>query len=135
MSSHTHPVRRNTRQRAAVTAALEQTDEFVSAQHLHAVLRADGDQVGLATVYRSLQALAEDGAVDVLRGHDGEATYRRCSSGHHHHLVCRACGRAVEVESGLIEHWAAGVGAANGFVDTVHTVEITGTCAVCAARA
>lgn len=134
MTTDDQPVRRHTRQRAAVTAALEQTDEFVSAQDLHASLRAGGDRIGLATVYRSLQTLSEDGQVDVRRGEDGEALYRRCSTGHHHHLVCRSCGRTVEVESRVVERWAAGVARDNGFVDAVHTLEITGTCPDCAAR-
>ena len=96
MSADAAPVRRHTRQRAAVVAALGRRGGFVSAQDLHAALRADGDTVGLATVYRSLQALSEDGQVDVRRTADGEALYRRCSTGHHHHLVCRSCGAAVE---------------------------------------
>jgi len=132
MSTETQPVRRHTRQRAAVATALESTDEFLSAQDLHAALRARGDRIGLATVYRSLQTLAEDGTVDVRRGEDGEVTYRRCSTGHHHHLVCRACGRTVEVESQVVERWAAGVARDSGFVDAVHSVEITGTCPACA---
>ena len=116
-----------------MTAALERTEEFVSAQDLHASLRANGDRIGLATVYRSLQTLVEDGQVDVRRGTDGEALYRRCSTGHHHHLVCRLCGRTVEVGSRVVERWAAGTARDHGFVDPVHTVEITGTCPGCAA--
>src|SRR3712207_7403069 len=52
---------------------------------------------------RALQALAEDGEVDVLRGADGEAVYRRCSPVHHHHLVCRSCGATVEVADAPVE--------------------------------
>lgn len=126
------PVRRPTRQRAAVTAALERVDEFRSAQDLHAELRTGGDRIGLATVYRSLQTLAENGEVDVRRSEDGEATYRRCSTGHHHHLVCRLCGRTVEVESRAVERWAAGAARDHGFSDAEHTVEITGFCSDCA---
>ena len=132
MSADTTPVRRPTRQRAAVLAALERTDEFVSAQDLHAALRGDGHRIGLATVYRSLQTLTEDGQVDVRRGPEGEALYRRCSTGHHHHLVCRECGRTVEVTSRMVERWATGVAGDHGFVDAVHTVEIIGTCGGCA---
>jgi Fur family transcriptional regulator, ferric uptake regulator len=132
VSTDTQPVRRQTRQRAAVAAALDSTDEFVSAQDLHASMRASGDRIGLATVYRSLQTLSEDGQLDVRRGEDGEALYRRCSTGHHHHVVCRVCGRTVEVESRSVERWAAAVAKDHGFVDTVHTVEITGTCPDCA---
>ncbi len=115
-----------------MVAALGRRDGFLSAQDLHAALRADGDTVGLATVYRSLQALSEDGLVDVRRTADGEALYRRCSTGHHHHLVCRSCGSTVEVGSAAVERWAAAAAREHGFVEVVHTVEITGTCRACA---
>jgi len=124
---------RSTRQRAAVRSVLETTDEFRSAQDLHAQLRTAGEAVGLTTVYRTLQSLAEAGEVDVLRTDDGEAVYRRCSDTHHHHLVCRVCGRTVEVEGPAVERWAQTVAHENGFVEAAHTVEIVGTCASCAA--
>ena len=128
----TQASRRPTRQRAAVEALLREGDEFSSAQELHARLRAAGDSVGLATVYRTLQAMAADGEVDMLRTDDGEAVYRRCSTGHHHHLVCRSCGATVEVEGPAVERWAAQVSAEHGFTDVSHTLEIFGTCAACA---
>ena len=129
------PVRgRSTRQRAAVAAALAEVDEFRSAQDLHDMLRHRGDSVGLTTVYRTLQSLADAGEVDVLRTSDGEAVYRRCSTDdHHHHLVCRLCGKAVEVEGPAVERWADQIAAEHGFVDVAHTVEIFGTCDECAA--
>ncbi len=108
-------------------------EEFRSAQQLHARLRGDGDKVGLATVYRALQQLTDDGELDVRRTEDGEATYRLCSTGHHHHLVCRSCGRTIEVESGAVERWAAAVAREHGFRAVDHTVEITGTCSSCPA--
>lgn len=129
------PQRRETRQRAAVAAALDDVDSFVSAQELHSRLRTAGDGVGLATVYRTLQQLAEDGEVDVLRTADSESMYRRCSSGHHHHLVCRLCRRTVEIDSAAVEGWARRIGEENGFVDVDHVVEVSGTCTGCAAGA
>lgn len=131
------PVRgRSTKQRAAVAAALDQVDEFRSAQELHDMLKHRGDSVGLTTVYRTLQSLADAGEVDVLRTSEGEAVYRRCSSGdHHHHLVCRMCGKAVEVEGPAVEKWAETIAEQHGFVNVAHTVEIFGTCAECAAAA
>ncbi|WP_217177483.1 Fur family transcriptional regulator [Streptomyces sp. AC495_CC817] len=130
------PVRgRSTRQRAAVAAALDEVDEFRSAQELHDMLKHKGDSVGLTTVYRTLQSLADAGEVDVLRTSDGESVYRRCSTGdHHHHLVCRICGAAVEVEGPAVEKWADAIAAEHGFVNVAHTVEIFGTCADCAAK-
>ncbi|MCI2240132.1 transcriptional repressor [Paenibacillus sp. TRM 82003] len=130
------PARRSTRQRSAVSALLDEADAFLSAQELHARLRERGESIGLATVYRALQALAEDGDVDVLRTDEGgEAVYRRCSTGHHHHLVCRSCGRTVEVEGPTVESWARRVGAAHGFTQVEHVVEVFGVCAECSARA
>ncbi|MFE9854342.1 Fur family transcriptional regulator [Streptomyces sp. NPDC005780] len=128
------PVRgRSTRQRAAVAAALDEVDEFRSAQDLHDVLKHRGDSVGLTTVYRTLQSLADAGEVDVLRTSEGESVYRRCSTGdHHHHLVCRMCGKAVEVEGPAVETWAETIAAQHGFVNVAHTVEVFGTCVECA---
>jgi Fur family transcriptional regulator, ferric uptake regulator len=123
---------RSTRQRTAVTALLEETDDFMSAQQLHDRLKHRGDSVGLTTVYRTLQSLADSGKVDVVRTDDGEAVYRRCSSGsHHHHLVCRSCGRTVEVEGPAVETWANRIAADYGFINVAHTLEIFGTCSDC----
>ncbi|MFD9129868.1 Fur family transcriptional regulator [Kitasatospora sp. NPDC059571] len=129
------PRARSTRQRAAVSAALDEIEDFRSAQELHDMLKHRGDSVGLTTVYRTLQSLAEAGEVDVLRTAEGEAVYRRCSSGHHHHLVCRLCGATVEVEGPAVERWANAVAAEHGFSDIAHTLEIFGTCGSCAAKA
>lgn len=126
------PAVRATRQKAAISAVLDEVEAFVTAQELHALLQGRGERVELATVYRCLQTLADAGQVDTLRTADGEASYRRCSSGHHHHLVCRSCGRAVEVEGPGVERWADKVAAAHGFTDISHTLEIFGLCAACA---
>ncbi len=123
---------RPTRQRRAVAAALQSCEEFRSAQEIHDHLRRKGENVGLSTVYRTLQALADNGDVDVLRTEDGEALYRRCSDTHHHHLVCRACGRTVEVEGPTVERWSTAVAKEHGFSDVSHTLEIFGTCPSCA---
>jgi Fur family transcriptional regulator, ferric uptake regulator len=121
--------------RDAITEALDTQPTFTSAQTLHAGLRASGQRVGLATVYRHLQALAEAGEVDVLRTDEGETAYRRCAtSRHHHHLVCRSCGRTVEVADRALERWADRVAAEHGFRDVQHTVEVSGTCTSCAVR-
>lgn len=121
-----------TRQRSAIRSALERSDGFRSAQDLHVDLRRTGDRVGLTTVYRHLQALAETGEVDVLRTDDGEAVYRRCATDdHHHHLVCRGCGRTVEVDGPEVESWAAAVARRHGFTAVSHTVEVFGVCRSC----
>ncbi len=124
---------RATRQRQAVADLLRERTDFRSAQQIHAELRAQGQSIGLATVYRNLSLLAQLGEVDVLQREDGEALYRQCSQQHHHHLVCRSCGRTVEVAGPGVEQWADRVAAEHGFSDVSHTLELFGTCAACAA--
>ncbi|MDQ1103471.1 Fur family ferric uptake transcriptional regulator [Nocardioides zeae] len=125
------PGTRPTRQRRAVSEVLSSFEDFRSAQEIHTLLGQRGESVGLATVYRTLQLLADAGEVDVLRSEDGESIYRRCSTTHHHHLVCRSCGATVEVEGPAVERWTAGIAAEHGFTDISHTLEIFGTCPAC----
>ncbi|MDN5931657.1 MAG: transcriptional repressor [Pseudonocardia sp.] len=126
---------RSTRQRAAVSALLDRLDDFRSAQEIHEELRRTGDGIGLTTVYRTLQTLADAGEVDVLRTGSGEAVYRRCESAHHHHhLVCRRCGATVEIEGPDVESWAQRVADQHGFSELSHTAEIFGLCRDCAGK-
>ena len=123
---------RNTRQRAAVADIIAAQEGFRTAQQIHDELRKNGHKVGLTTVYRNLQTLADSGEVDVLRNLDGELSYRRCSdNGHHHHLVCRNCGKTVEVAGETVEKWALKVGKEHGFRDVGHDLEFFGLCSDC----
>jgi Fur family ferric uptake transcriptional regulator len=122
---------RSTQQRTAVGELLDRTEGFHTAQELHAMLRDSGARVGLTTVYRTLQAFADAGEVDVMRPPTGDYLYRRCRQGHHHHLVCRTCGRTTEVAGPAVERWAERVAAEHGFVDVSHTFDIFGTCPDC----
>lgn len=125
---------RSTRQRTAVAGVLDDLDGFRSAQQIHAELVSRGDSVGLTTVYRTLQALADAGEVDSLLNDEGETVYRRCTGGtHHHHLVCRQCGATVEIDGPAVETWADRMAAEHGYDDVSHTLEIFGRCAACRA--
>ena len=123
---------RSTRQKRALAQALDETGEFRSAQSIHASLRAGGERVGLTTVYNQLRALADAGSLDTFRSPEGETLYRRCrTEQHHHHIVCRRCGRTVEIEDDAVESWAASVAKRAGFTEVEHTVEIMGLCRDC----
>ena len=114
-----------------VIGALKKQGKFASAQSVYQLLRKDGESTGLATVYRTLQKAAARNTVDVLRKDDGEALYRLCETGHHHHLVCTSCGKTVEVEGSAVEKWANTVAKNNGFRKVSHVVELFGLCAKC----
>lgn len=126
---------RVTRQRQAVRQVLDEVDEFRSAQQLFAILSQRGEPIGLATVYRTLGLMAESGEIDLLLLGDGETLYRRCSTGHHHHLVCRECGHTVEVAGPAVESWSRTVAEEHGFTEVSHTVEVVGLCPECSLRA
>lgn len=122
-------MQRNTRQRAAILETLSRQDDFRSAQQIHEQMRSDGESVGLATVYRNLQTLASAGRLDVLIGADGESLYRQCEDeGHHHHLVCRECGRTVEFLAPKLETQVTAIADEHGFTDLNHTLEVFGLC-------
>jgi Fur family ferric uptake transcriptional regulator len=130
MTSRDRAVKRNTKQREEVWEALEAAPGFVSAQNLHQTLREAGSSIGLATVYRSLNALSDEGNADSL-SLEGENLYRACSPGHHHHVICRECGTTKEIEASAVESWAASVAAEHGYAQPQHIVDIFGLCPEC----
>ena len=127
---------RRTRQRATIAEVLEHIPEFKTAQDIHDIVRHQGHSVGLATVYRTLQAMVEAGEVDVVRMPDGQASYRACgiaTHAHHHHLICRVCGRTVEIEFAGVEDLIDAFARQHGFTDVDHEIELHGLCPDCAA--
>ena len=122
---------RPTRQRLAVLRVLADERNDATAQEIHAVLAGSDERVGLATVYRTLAALSERGAVDALSHHPGEVCYRLCSEGHHHHLVCERCHRVVELGDCDLDKWLSKRARQHGFTISAHSVEASGVCADC----
>jgi Fur family ferric uptake transcriptional regulator len=124
---------RATRQGGLVREQLAANDTFCSAQVVFAQLRSKGEVIGLSTVYRHLQALADSGDADTLQNAEGEALYRLCGNGerHHHHLVCRQCGRTQEIEGRGVERWAGEMANEYGFTEVNHTIELVGLCNSC----
>jgi Fur family transcriptional regulator, ferric uptake regulator len=120
-----------TPQRVGVLAELMHEQDDVTAQELHGRLRSRGERLGLATVYRTLSALADEGVVDALSHHPGELCYRWCGAEHHHHLVCSSCHRVVELGGCELEPWLERASAQHGFVATGHRLEVAGVCADC----
>lgn len=124
---------RATPQRAAIVATLERSGRPLTAQALHARLRRSGRPgPGLATVYRTLQVLAQGGWARTFPAGEGEVAYKLCTPGHHHHLICESCGEVVEIPSCEIEDWAAGAARRRGYTVVSHQADIFGRCSRCA---
>jgi Fur family ferric uptake transcriptional regulator len=122
---------RTTRQRLRVLEALAAEPNDATAQQVFESLRAAGEPIGLATVYRTLALLSDRGVVDALMHRPGEVCYRLCSDGHHHHLTCSECHQVVELGDCELEPWLKRLARAHGFNVTSHAVEVTGICADC----
>jgi Fur family transcriptional regulator, ferric uptake regulator len=126
------PVRtmvRSTRQARAVAAALAALPGFRSAREIHAALRGDGTGAGIATVYRHLHLLAEQGRADTIRRASGETLYRqRRTSAPHCYLTCRICGHSVEVDTSEVRQWAEDAASRTGFTGVADSVQLSGLC-------
>ena len=115
----------------AVITTLERAGGFASAQEVFQLMRKQGKSTGLATVYRALQKAASENTVDVLRKDDGEALYRLCATGHHHHLVCTGCNKTTEISAPEVEIWTEKIAREQGYVISGHTIEVFGLCKNC----
>jgi Fur family ferric uptake transcriptional regulator len=124
---------RATPQRVRVLDELLRERNDVTAQELHDRLRGGGRRIGLATVYRALDALTEAGVVEPLSHFRDARCYRVCRDGHHHHLVCVQCHSVVELHDCELEEPLAHAAAEHGFVATSHHLEVTGVCSACRA--
>lgn len=123
---------RVTAQRLAVAEALDAARRPQSAEELWRGLRATRRDVGRATVFRSLEALVGAGAARRFEPEGHASTYVACRPGHHHHLVCTACGGVEEIGEALVGPLARGVEAATGFVVDDARIDFYGRCARCA---
>lgn len=127
-------MQRMTKQRAAIIELLRENNGFLSAQEVFEKLRDSAHEIGLATVYRNLQAMAEKHIVDVLRPNGTDTQFfRYCAEdSHHHHLVCRCCGKTVDLISGIeFEEWANTTAKKHGFSRVSHSLELYGQCEEC----
>ena len=124
------PRARLTPQRRAVLEAIAAATGRFTVVELYDRARGIHPGLGLATAYRTVELLRRTGSVRPLSGDDRPA-YVRCHPGHHHHLVCLACG-AVEETDLCAAPSAAELRRRHGFAAEAHQVDIYGLCARCA---
>jgi Fur family ferric uptake transcriptional regulator len=124
---------RNGGARRAVIELLAEQNCCLTAQEIFDRLRASGRRVGIASVYRVLDLLSAEGAVQRIELGSGTARYEPVSpEGHHHHLVCDSCGRVEAFEDRALERALSRVEEQSGFAVAGHDVVLHGACDDCA---
>jgi Fur family transcriptional regulator, ferric uptake regulator len=119
--------------RESVVEFLDGQDCCVSAQEIHSGLRKVRRRVGIASVYRALETLADLRLVKRVDAGDGIARYEPAAAdgGHHHHLVCRDCGKVEAFSDSRLERAIDRVAGGLGYSVEEHEVVLLGACADC----
>jgi Fur family transcriptional regulator, ferric uptake regulator len=120
---------RDTRQRRAIRLAFEEAERPLSTEQLHAVASRESRGLGLATVYRSIKSLVDEGWLEVIDIPGHGAFYERAGKEHHHHFACENCSEVSDLEGCSSE---VRVRLPRGYRARGHDVTIYGTCASCA---
>ncbi len=127
-----------TNQRVLVLDALaNSSDEHLTAEQIYDLVRTEYPEIGLATVYRTIQLLLDLNLIDKINLDDGYVRYeiatdKECQSGHHHHhLVCMECGSIYSFEDDLLENLEKCIMQKMGFEVVDHEVKLYGYCDKC----
>ena len=127
--------RRATRQQSIVAEALGRERVALSAQELHGRIGATHQRIGLATVYRALEAQVAAGTATRLERPGHVYAYAACAPEHHHHLVCSSCQRVEDVAEEVVRPMLRSVREKHGFQVDHAQLDLYGLCARCRARA
>lgn len=123
---------KQTKQRKVIVHHFLNLNNHVDAEELYESVRQEGHNIGLATIYRTLNLLKDAGLVEQSSFADGRAVFELLQPGRHHdHLVCIDCGKIVEFENNSIEELQKKVALEKGFILTSHRLDLFGRCADC----
>ena len=124
-------VRRMTRQRKMILAAVNALGCHPTADQVYDVVRRDLPRISLSTVYRNLGILADEGCIGSVGGRSGETHYDH-NTHRHFHAQCTACGKVVDIPMRSVSQAELNVGAIEGFTIEDIIVTATGVCSRCA---
>lgn len=122
---------RITQPRLAVIRALLEHDGYASPSEIRERAKRYYPTIGLVTVYRTLDLLSELGFVRRIHAEDGCHSYATANNGHHHHLICRRCGAAIEFQGCDLSPFLARVSQQTGYAIEDHLLELVGVCSTC----
>jgi Fur family ferric uptake transcriptional regulator len=121
---------RNTKQLRAIRESLDGTDRPMSIEEIHRAAQARENGLGVATVYRTVKALVEEGAVVAITLPGETPRFELAGKGHHHHFQCNHCGRVFETPACLNNLRRL---VPRRFQLTGHEIVLYGRCAECRA--
>lgn len=120
---------KQTKQRKQIVELFIGLQTHLSAEELHEAARKDGQSVGLATIYRTLNLLADAGLAEQKSFGENRQVYEINMPGQHHdHLICIGCGDVIEFENEEIERLQDKVAAQHGFKLMTHRLDMFGYC-------
>lgn len=122
---------RDTRQKRAIRNVFERSIGPLSPEQLHAAASQESEGLGLATVYRSIRTLLDEGWLDSIEVPGHGAFYERANKEHHHHFACDECGTVYDLDGCSSEVRGR---LPRGYRARGHDVTIFGTCAACSTR-
>ncbi len=122
---------RMTPQRLMILSAIHGTDHHISAEEIYDQVRARYPNVNISTVYRTLELLKELGLVTETDLGGGRFRYHSVEKGHHHHLVCRKCGRILELDEAVVKPVEESILRRYGFRADLSHLAVFGKCARC----
>lgn len=102
-----------------------------SAEDIYQALRDDGEEIGLATVYRVLTQFEAAGLVERHHFESGQAVFELSEKGHHDHIVCVTCGKVEEFFDEMIENRQREIARDKGYKVTDHSLTLYGQCPGC----
>ena len=126
---------KQTKQRKTIVEGFLRLKGHLSAEDLHAQINKEGHQIGLATIYRTLNLLKEAQLADQKQFADGKSVFEVLSPDtHHDHLICLSCRKIVEFENEEIEALQRKVASQYKFSLVDHTLDLFGYCEPCQAK-
>jgi Fur family ferric uptake transcriptional regulator len=122
---------RLTPQRLMILSAIENSDNHISAEDIHAQIIAKYPNMNISTVYRTLELLKRLGLVTETDMGEGRVRYHPADRGHHHHLVCRECGSIIDLDESLLAALKSDLLREYGFSADLRHIAILGQCRNC----
>nr|WP_245301336.1 Fur family transcriptional regulator [Thermoanaerobacterium butyriciformans] len=122
-----------TQRRAILDVIIENREKHLSSEEIYDLVKEKYPEIGLATVYRTLQLFDELGVIYKLNFDDGRSRYElyHNEDHQHHHLICLKCGSVIEMEEDLLENLEDAIENTKNFQIVDHNVKFFGYCSKC----